>query len=945
MRNKQHSKTTLPPSAISAAAAKENEEQHQLRTKGGVMRSIRNSSSWMLTLLFGALAILLIGVPALALVVLTTTASRELGQPDFVSNSANTPSGASQNQPTAVAIDKGVSPNHAYVVDNANNRVLVYTNVTTLVNGGPANLVIGQPNLVSTACNVSGRNANSLCGPNGIAVDASGRVYVADSGNNRVVVFNRVVANNPAAIAVFGQGGDFTSNSCNLGGGPSRNSLCNPIGVAIDGNKNVYVADFSNARVVEYNSPFAVTVPGSNDLAADAEWGQGAGSGTDSTHNSCDAGGVTATSLCQPVAVTLDANNNVYVADWARNRVLVYNQSANPPNNFTANKEFGQGGGSGIDFTDSGCNPSGLTATTLCQPDGLALDSTGNLYISDYNNNRVIEFNESAIPPTNFTANHVFGQNGDFTSNCANLCGTGPSASTLFNPDRIAVDSSGSLYVADINNNRTVKYNTPLTSYFANVELGQLDFLHRAANTAKAASLNQDYWVAVDSLNHLYVCDSSNSRVLGFPSASAFPNNENATMVFGQPDFATTGGNSTGLWAGSLNGCAGVAVDKANNLYIADYFNNRVLVYFTPYSKTATPGSGDNIADVVIGQGGDFNTNGCNLGGATSASGLCNPTGIAIDPAQNLWVADSSNHRVLAYYTPLSNDVANLVLGQPDFFQHSCNQGAPVSGTTLCTPEGVASDTKSNIYVGDMSNKRVLEFNTPLFVGGVPGTNDPSANLVIGQPDLVHNRGNQCGGVSAQTLSQPGGVALDPNNNLYVGDQGSSRVVEFNAPLSTNQAATRVFGQADSFTSAQCNFGGGGPSISSECFPFGVALDSLGNLYVADRANNRVLQYDPPHFNPDTVTFGHSGKKTVYLVNTTGVWLNNIILSVGGDTQNEFKIGKTACTNNLAPKARCKVPVIFHRKSRGVKTATLTASDDATNTPQQASLTGGHQKQ
>ena len=107
-------------------------------------------------------------------------------------------------------------------------------------------------------------------------------------------------------------------------------------------------------------------------------------------------------------------------------------------------------------------------------------------------------------------------------------------------------------------------------------------------------------------------------------------------------------------------------MDAAGNLYVADYINNRVLEYNTPLTLTVTPGSGDTVADRVFGQGGSFTSNTCNLGLANpSASSLCNPVGVAVDAAGNLYVADYGNNRVLEYNTPLTTDtVADRVFGQ-----------------------------------------------------------------------------------------------------------------------------------------------------------------------------------------------------------------------------------------------------------------------------------------
>lgn len=942
MENSHYSKNTPPSDELSVAAAKQTSELYRLRARGGVMRSFRKASGGIM--LVGALASLLVATPALAKT-LTTTANRFLGQPYFTTSGTNTAFGTSQNNPSGVAIDKSVIPNRAYVVDRGNNRVLIYLNASTLLNGGSANMVLGQANLSTTSCNYFGRNAASLCNPNGVAVDSSGQVYVADSSNNRVLVYSRPNSNGAFAKAVFGQGGDFTSNGCNLGSTiAGASTLCGPISVDLDSAGNVYISDTSNNRVLEYNTPFTTTAtPGSGDFIADLEFGQGGGSGTDFSDNGCNTGGfVTAASLCNPQSAAVDSGGNVYIADTNNSRVLEYNTPLTT--NAVADRVFGQ-----PNVGTNNCNDNGSGASNLCSPVGVLLDASNNLYISDNGNNRVLEFNTPLTTDT--VADMVFGQGNDFTSNTCNLGGPVPSSATLCGQGRMTLDGSGNLWIADFSNNRTLVINSPLTGDDqADLVLGQPDFIHNTANTPTAKSMYGAHNVVADSAGHLYISDYNNSRVLGFTGEASIGNDPAATLVIGQPDMLSSACNSGGpASAATLCNPTGVAVDSSNNLYVADFSNNRVLVYFTPFAKTSVAGSGDAIADVVIGQGGNFVSRGCNTNGTPTSRGLCNPWGVAVDPSGNLWVADYSNHRVLEYYTPLFNDQANFVIGQADFTHNQCNRGGSTTASTLCNPTGVDSDSNGNIYVADQANQRVLVYKSPLFANGTSGSGDAVADLEFGQgggsgTDFT-DASCDGGGVNATSLCNPNDVTLDTNGNVYIADGSNNRVLEFNTPLTTDTTADRVFGQADNFGANACNFGGDGPSAASECDPGGVNVDRFGNLFVADFGNNRGLLYDPPHFEPSTVTFTSSGTKTVYLVNTTAIWLNDIILNVSGDSQNEFKIakskGKNSCTSNLAPGAKCKVRVTFHKKSRGVKTATLSASDDATNTPQQAALTGG----
>lgn len=174
-----------------------------------------------------------------------------------------------------------------------------------------------------------------------------------------------------------------------------------------------------------------------------------------------------------------------------------------------ADEVFGQSDS----FATKLCNlgaPAGVTSKFgLCGPQGVAVDSMGNLYVADSKNNRVLEYN---FPSLNTVASRVFGQVGDFTSASVNKFGL--SASSLFGPSGIALDSADNLWVADANNNRALEYNTPLTNTIANKVVGQLAFNTNAAGTTQR-TLSKPVSVALDSGNNLYVADQNNSRIPG----------------------------------------------------------------------------------------------------------------------------------------------------------------------------------------------------------------------------------------------------------------------------------------------------------------------------------------------------------------------------------------------------------------------------------------------
>lgn len=499
---------------------------------------------------------------------LDTTAVHVLGQVDFVHNAENLVDGRGLAFP-GIAIDASVFPNRLYVADYGNNRVLAWNDVGSFADGASADLVIGQPDFISSAANNGGVSADSLNAPDAVAVDASGNLYVSDSGNNRALEYNTPFAAcesfpcvGGGANLVFGQGGSFTSNIENKGG-VSANSLNHPNDMAVDASGNLYVADYYNNRVLEYNTPL------STDTTADAVFGQG-GSFTSTAANN---GGLSASSLSSPSGVAVDAGGNLYIADSGNNRVLEYNTPL--ATDTMADKVFGQGGS----FTSATANNGGLSANSLNVPSGLAVDAAGDLYVADTANNRVLEYNTPLSTDT--TADMVFGQGGSFTSWNSNEGGV--SADSLAQPFGVAVDVSGNLYIADTFNHRVLEYDTPLsTDTTADRELGQVDFLHNTENLVDRRGLGRPWMLAIDTSvtpNRLYVTDSDNNRILAWKDVTAIADGAPADLVIGQPDFFS---NAPGVGADNLDLPFGVAVDAAGNLYVADSHNSRVLNTILP---------------------------------------------------------------------------------------------------------------------------------------------------------------------------------------------------------------------------------------------------------------------------------------------------------------------------------------------------------------------------
>lgn len=322
------------------------------------------------------------------------------------------------------------------------------------------------------------------------------------------------------------------------------------------------------------------------------------------------------------------------------------------------------------------------TATGLGFPRTATIDSSGNLWVADQNNNRILRYS----PPftTGMAANFVIGQALLTTSTVAT------SQNGLNGPCSVAFDLSGNLWVTDRYNNRILRYSPPFANgMMANLVIGQSTFTTNTAATSQTG-LVSPWNIAFDSGN-LWVDDDGNGRVLEY--SQPFANGMGANLVIGQTSFTSS---LPGLSSTGLNKPEGIAFDSLGNLWVGDQANNRVLRYSPPFTNSMP-------ANIVIGQA-SFTTN----AGVTSATGLSVPVGIGFDSSGNLWVAEATgNNRVVSYSPPFTNGMAaNLVIGQGSF----TTSVASTTQTGLRQPEGVAFDASGNLWVVDQGNNRVLSY-------------------------------------------------------------------------------------------------------------------------------------------------------------------------------------------------------------------------------------------
>jgi len=577
-----------------------------------------------------------------------------------------------------------------------------------------------------------------LNNPVGLAMDASGNLYIADSGNNRI----RKIAPDGIISTVAGNGKEAYSGN----GGPATSAALNfPLAVAVDAGGNLYIADTSNS-VVRMVTPAGIitTFAGVNNAA-----------------NGGDHGPATSAALNQPQGVAVDGAGNVYISDTGNNTVRVVGTNG-IINQFAGNYGAGNTGDGGY-----------ATSALLNGPTGLAIDPSGNVYIVDQNNYRIRRVTPQGII-SNYAGAGVQGGAGD----------GGVATGATMNPRNIFLDQNGNLFIADGGNNRVrevtasngvintiagnglaaitprglvlkgdILYYSDLASNrirSLNLTTGQTSVVAGTGaasfsgdgGSALTATLNAPRGLAMDSSGNFYIADTGNQRIRKVDTSG------NINTVAGNGTASSTGDGGSGTSA-TLNNPNDVAVDSQGNLYIAETGGERV--------RQLSPSG---VISTVVGGGSDLSGTGLGTNQSLSA-----PSGVAVEPGGTVLIADSSHNRVLR----LRGDGTIVTVAGGNGPGYSGDAG-PAASAKLRSPVGVSADPNGNIYIVDSTNDAVRQVGADGIIASVAGL--PPNSSGSGTPGYDGDGSP----ATAYALDLPTGVIATPNCTVLISDTGNHRI-------------------------------------------------------------------------------------------------------------------------------------------------------------------------
>ncbi len=565
------------------------------------------------------------------------------------------------------------SAGNVYVADSDNHTIRKIT---------PAGVVSTLAGSAGDRGSVDGTGtAASFNFPYGLATDSSGNVYVADTDNHTI----RKIT--PAGVVSTLAGSAGNSGSVNGTGTAAR--FDSPRSLATDATGNVYVVD-TNDNTIRKITPAGVvsTLAGSAGVSGSVD-----GTGTAARFN-------------LPQGIATDSAGNVYVADTGNHTIRKITLAG------VVSTLVGSAGSTGsIDGTG--------TAARFNSPRGLAPDSAGNVYVADTDNHTIRKITPAGVVSTLAGSAGVSGSDD----------GTG-TAARFDTPFGLATDAAGNVYVADTNNH-TIRKITP--AGMVSTLAGSAGASGSVDGTGTAARFNSPRSLTTDAAGNVYVADSNNHTIRKITPVGVV-----STLAGSAGSTGSVDGTGT---AARFNFPYGLATDSVGNVYVADTGNHTI--------RKITPAG---VVSTLAGSAGNTGS----ADGTGTAARFDTPFGLATDAAGNVYVADSNNHTIRKI-TPAG--VVSTLAG-------SAGTTGSVDGTGTAArfyiPGAIATDAVGNVYVADSFSHTIRKITPTGVVSTLAGSGG--------------NTGSIDGTGAAARFDVPRGLSPDSAGNLYVADSDNDTI-------------------------------------------------------------------------------------------------------------------------------------------------------------------------
>ncbi len=710
----------------------------------------------------------------------------------------------------------------------------------------------------------------------GLALDSSGNLFISDSNNQRI---RRVDASTGTITTVAGNGISAYSGD---GGAATNASLSYPEGVAVDGLGNLFIADGNGMiRRVDAATGIITTAVGNT------------------TCNYTGDGGLAVdATLCEPADVAVDSSNDLFIADQYNNVIRRVDGTTGIITTVAGNYNLG--------YSYSG-DGSAATAAGLNEPGGIAVDASGNLFITDSGNNAIrrVGAQNQIITTVAGNGTGVAGYSGDgdaATSATLNL-----EEFIVAIAGGVAVDSADDIFIPDLSNNRVRRVDgvSGIITTYAGGGSGGDGGPATSAITVFPASL------AIDGSGNIFVDDVDEARVRRIDAMTG-----NISTVAGNGLGLPYEGNGGPATSASLYfSSIGIATDSSGDLFITvPYGGGLGLVLRVDALSgivTTVAGGGTcpyNDLNRCFGAGyvGD--------GGPATSALLDQPRGVAVDSAGDLYISDREDNRIrrVDATTGIITTVAGT--GTAGF----TGDGGPATSAELYQPTAVTLDSSDDIFIYALGRVRRVNANTGIITtvagngqGGFSGDGGPATSAGI---------------------DSTSGLAVDALGNIFIADAFNQRIRRVDT---LSGIINTVAGSGPAGSGIVSTFSGdGGPSVDAVLnYPYAIAVDQSGNLYIGDAVNNRVREVSAfPYASLVTTSLSFikqalnttSPQQTVTLTNTGAVSLSISNISTSGDFAETGN-----CLASLPTGQSCTINVTFIPTTSGSLDGALTITDNS----------------